>query len=85
MQQQYIKVFKDDGKKLCYISKHKKRVSWVSEHINDVTAHYNLEKGKWKVDDVLIVSEPITSKEFYNVNQKMMLFTDIDKNNIYAI
>lgn len=85
MQQQYIKVFQDDGKKLCYMSKHKKRVSWIEKHIDDVIEHYNLGKGKWKVVNVLIVSEPITSKEFYNVNQKMILFTDINKKNIMAL
>ena len=67
------------------MSKHKKRVSWIEKHIDDVIEHYNLGKGKWKVVNVLIVSEPITSKEFYNVNQKMILFTDINKKNIMAL
>ena len=66
-----------DGK-LCYISKHKRRVEWVKSHINDVIVQYNLPTGKWKVSDALIVNEPIISNSYYHKNQKILLFSELD-------
>ena len=47
MHQEYLSVFCDKGNKLCYVSKHKKRVAWIAEHIDDILLQYNLPKGKW--------------------------------------
>ena len=85
MQQQYLSVFCDNGKKLCYISKHKRRVDWVKNHLDDVIEHYRLPKGNWKVDDILILSEPIISNEYYHKKQKCILFSDISEKTIFRL
>jgi len=79
MHQEYLRIFCDNGDKLCYISKHKRRVEWIKAHIDDVLIQYNLQKGNWKVEDLLIVNEAIISNEYYHQNQKLLLYTDIDK------
>lgn len=77
MHQQYLSVFCDEGNKLCYISKHKKRVDWIKAHIDDVVAKYNLDQDKWKVFDALVVDESITSNEFYHQNQTILLYSEL--------
>ncbi|MBR5874732.1 MAG: hypothetical protein IKY90_08380 [Oscillospiraceae bacterium] len=85
MHQQYLNVFCDNGNKLCYISKHKRRVDWIKSHLNDVIEHYKLSKKNWKVDDILILSEPVISNEYYHKNQKTILFSDISEKSIYNL
>lgn len=85
MQQQYIEVFCDTDKKLCYMSKHKRRVGWIKEHMDDVIDHYHLSKDNWRVDDVLVLSEPIISNEYYHKNQKTILFSDILEKNVFKL
>lgn len=85
MHQQYLSVFCDDGSKLCYISKHKKRVNWVKEHIDDVIVNYNLEKGKWKVVEALVVDENIISNDFYHLNQTIILYSDLTDESLKRI
>ena len=85
MHQEYLKIFCDYGDKLCYISKHKRRVKWIKEHIDDVLVHYKLSGKNWKVDDLLIVNEDIISSEYYHQKQKIMLYSDIDKKAISNI
>lgn len=85
MHQEYLSVFCDNGKKLCYISKHKRRLLWVQEHINDVLQQYSLVNGNWKVQDLLITSDSITSNEFYHQKQKMLLFSEITASNIHKL
>ena len=75
---EYMSIFCDSDGKLCYISKHKRRVEWVKSHINDVIVQYNLPTGKWKVSDALIVNEPIISDSYYHKNQKILLFSELD-------
>lgn len=74
---QYIDVFCDNGEKPCYISRHKKRVTWIKEHIDDVIAKYHLKQGKWKVFDALVVDECIISNEFYHQNQTILLYSEL--------
>lgn len=86
MHREYMNIFcNDEDGHLCYIAKHKKRVNWIREHIDDVVAHYRLPKGKWKVDDVLIVSEAIISNDFYSKGQKILLFSEINEQRIMKI
>lgn len=77
MYQEYLEVFCDKGDRLCYVSKHKRRVAWIKEHISDVISHYNLESGKWSVGEVMIVNEIIVSNEYFHKHQKIILFSDI--------
>ena len=85
MHQEYLRVFCDQKDKLCYISKHKRRVNWMKNHIEDIITHYNLAQGKWKIDDVLILNEEIISNEFFHINQKAILYADISKKSINNI
>lgn len=77
MHQEYLNVFCDKKDKLCYLSKHKRRVEWIKNHIDDVIEFYKLEKGKWKIDDIFITNEIIVSNEFYHKHQKIILYSDI--------
>ncbi len=85
MHQEYLRVFCDQKGELCYISKHKRRVAWIKNHIDDIIKHYNLAHGKWKIDDVLILNEQIISNEYYHINQKTILYADISKESINNI
>ena len=85
MHQEYLRVFCDQKDKLCYISKHKRRVTWMKNHIEDIIKHYNLDHGNWKIDDILILNEQIISNEYFHINQKTILFADISKESINNI
>ena len=82
LNQQYLNIFCDKDKKLCHITRHKKRVDWIKKHIDDIIKDFSLEPFYWKVVDVLVVSEPIVSNEFYNKKQKIILFSEISKSTI---
>ena len=60
-----------------FISRHKKRVNWIKEHIDDVIEKYGLKKGKWKVVEALVVDECIISNEFYHQNQTIILYSEL--------
>ena len=79
LHQEYLRMFCDEKGKLCYISKHKKRVAWIKEHIDDILLQYSLPEGKWKVRDALIVDEPIISNELFQKGQQILLYSDISK------
>lgn len=83
--QEYLKVFCDQNDKLCYISKHKRRVEWMKKHLQDIIKHYHLDSVNWKIDDLLIVNEDIVSNEYYHLKQKILLYTDISKDSINKI
>ena len=83
--QEYLKVFCDQNDKLCYISKHKRRVEWIKKHLQDIIKHYHLDSVNWKIDDLLIVNEDIVSNEYYHLKQKILLYTDISKDSINKI
>lgn len=79
MYQQYLSVFVDDEKELCYISRHHKRVEWVKNHITDVLKNYNLSGDGWKVTEALVVDESIVCNDFYHKDQKIILYTELTK------
>lgn len=85
MYQEYQRVFCDNGSKLCYVSKHKRRVQWIKDHINDVIKHYDLPKEKWSVQDVLITNEVIISNEIYHKNQNILLYSEISEKSIMKL
>ena len=74
---EYTKLFCDKDNKLCYVSKHKKRVEWIENHIDDVMLEFNLKPGKWKVKDVLIVSNEITSNLIYHKDQRIITYAEL--------
>ena len=85
MYEEYQRVFCDNGSKLCYISKHKRRVQWIKDHINDIIKQYNLPKGNWSVQDVFITNEVIVSNEIYHKNQKILLYSEINEKKILKL
>lgn len=85
MYQEYLKVFCDQNDKLCYISKHKRRVEWMKKHLQDIIIHYHLDPVKWKIDDILIVNEDIVCNEYYHLEQKILLYSDISQSSINRI
>ncbi len=85
MHRQYLDVFCDKKDKLCYMSKHRRRVEWVSNHISDVITQYNLPEGKWKVESLLITSEPVIGSKFFKKDQKAMLYTEITEKTLHKI
>lgn len=76
---EYTKLFCDNGNKSCYVSKHKERVKWIENHIGDVIIDFRLKPGKWKVKDVLIVSNEITSNLIYHKDQKIITYAELSK------
>ena len=79
MYQQYLSVFVDDEKELCYMSRHHKRVDWVKNHITDVLKNYNLSGDGWKVTEALVVDESIVCNDFYHKDQKIILYSELTK------
>ena len=85
MYQEYQSVFCDNGSKLCYISKHKRRLNWVKEHIEDVIKYYNLPAGNWTVRDLLITNEVIIGNEVYHMNQTILLYSELNEKRVLKI
>ncbi len=84
MDREYKKIFVD-GKKPCFITKHKRRISWVEEHLDDVIKHFNLPEGRWSVHSAMFVSEEIVSNLFYHKNETIITYSDITKSTIFSI
>jgi len=84
MNQEYQRIFIDSDKP-CYITKHKRRVAWVADHLSDVIAHYKLTGKKWSVQSAMFVSEEIVSNEFYHAHEKIIVYSDITEKNIKSI
>ena len=58
IQQEYIKMFVDKEKELCFASKHQRRVQWLINHVADIREEYALDDRDWKIKGIFIVSEP---------------------------
>ena len=84
MDQEYQRLFVDT-KKPCYISRHKRRVEWVKNHVEDVKAHFQLLGEKWVVKDTLFVSDEIVSNAFYNKGQKIIVYSEITEKSIKSV
>lgn len=84
MDQEYRRIFVD-GKKPCYMTKHKRRVAWVHEHLEDVKIHFGLTDGKWSVKPVMFVSEEIVSNAFYHQNEQVIVYSQISEKNVKSV
>ena len=84
MDQEYKRIFVD-GDKLCYMAKHKRRAAWVKDHLEDVKMHFSLPDGKWAVKTVMFVSEEIISNAFYHQGEKIIVYSDITKENVKSV
>ena len=84
MDQEYQRIFVD-GDKPCYMTKHKRRAAWIKDHLEDVRAHFSLPDGKWSVKTVMFVSEEIVSNLFYHQGEKIIVYSDINEENVKSI
>lgn len=70
---EYNEMFVDKGKKKCYITKHKRRIEWVKNHLHDVCTELKLgNTDLWSVIGLFIVEEPIISNQVYNLNVEII-------------
>lgn len=83
--QEHTKMFQDNGKKLCFVNKHLRRVNWVENHINDLIQEYHLEKKIWTVYGVFIVNEPIVSNQIYKQNIAIISESELSVESIRKI
>ena len=84
MDQEYKRIFVD-GEKPCYMTKHKRRVTWIKDHLEDVKAHFNLPEGKWSVKTVMFVSEEIVSNLFYHQGEHIIIYSNITKKTAVSV
>lgn len=78
MNQEYKRIFVDEDKP-SYLTKHKRRVEWVKNNIEDVKKHFSLVDGNWTVKSVMFVSEEIISNLFYHQKEKIIVYSNITK------
>ena len=84
MDQEYKRIFVD-GEKPCYMTKHKRRATWIKDHLEDVKAHFNLPEGKWSVKTVMFVSEEIVSNLFYHQGEHIIIYSNITKKTAVSV
>ncbi|MFW2503469.1 hypothetical protein ACN078_20300 [Clostridium diolis] len=79
MDLEYRKMFVDKEGEKCFATKHKRRVLWINEHLEDVKIQYGLDGEGWSIKDVFIVSEAIISNAFYNAGATIITYGEITK------
>lgn len=84
IQVEYQKMFVD-GKKICYATKHERRVNWVREHMEDLKIQYGLKNVAWKVTGLFIVSEPLISTQVYQQNIEVISKAELSVDRIRSI
>ena len=84
MEQEYKRMFVD-GDKICFATKHKRRVNWLIAHINDIIEEFNLKPGKWTVKEAYIVDEEIISNTYHKKGKTILLYSSLNEEIIKAI
>lgn len=84
MDQEYKRIFVD-GEKPCYMTKHKRRVAWIQEHLEDVKKHFCLSDGKWVVKPAMFVSDDIVSNAFYHQGETIIVYSQITEKSVKAV
>ncbi|ASN03852.1 hypothetical protein [Virgibacillus necropolis] len=79
MDLEYQKMFVDKDNKKCFATKHKRRTSWVKEHIEDIKEHYRLTGDGWTAKEIFIVNKAIISNAFYNAGATIITYGEITK------
>lgn len=83
---EHMSLFEDKGKKKCYVTKHRRRVKWISSHLSDVIDQYGLDKSyTWNVKGLFIVDQPQVSNNFYNENLPFLSRPQLNKENLLKI
>lgn len=85
IQLEYKKMFVDDKKK-CFATKHKRRVEWVREHLEDLKLQYRLDNSAvWRVKSLFIVSEPLISNQIYGKDIEVVSKSELSVEKIRSI
>jgi len=82
---EYQKMFVDKGDKKCFATKHKRRVLWVREHLEDVKMQYKIAGDGWTVKELFIVNEAIISNAFYNAGATIITYGEISKERLQRV
>jgi len=82
---EYQKMFVDKSDKKCFATKHKRRASWINEHLEDMKIQFELAGDGWTVKDIFIVSEAIISNSFYNVGATIITYDEISKERLRRV
>lgn len=82
---EYQKMFVDKSDKKCFATKHKRRASWVNDHLEDIKIQYELEGDGWTVKDIFIVSQAIISNAFYDTGATIITYSEISKEKLQKI
>ena len=81
---EYEKMFVD-GKSLCYVSKHMKRLDWVRGHFDDVRKEYNLDNSKWQIKGLFIIHDQLISTKIYKKQIKVLSINELTVKKIRSI
>ena len=77
--QEYERLFVDKERKKCFLTKHKRRVDWIENHIDDVIEEYSLQKGTWRVKYMFVTNEHCTANDIFNMNEKIYSIKEINE------
>ena len=82
---EYLNLFVDNKYKKSFLTKHKRRVDWVKEHIDDVIKHYSLPNGNYKVCYMFVTSEYCTANDVFKIKEKIYSIKELDEKIILNI
>jgi len=82
---EYQKMFVDKGDKKCFVTKHRRRATWINEYLEDIKIQYELAGDGWTVKDIFIVSEAIISNAFYNAGATIITYDEISKERLQRV
>ena len=79
---EYKKMFDSNNSKSLY-KKHKHRVNWIVNHIDDIIEEYKLPKYKWKIKDMFIVDDYVISKSAYDIDVNLYTLSELTEEKLY--
>ena len=82
---EYLNLFVDTKDKRSFLTKHKRRVDWIKEHIDDVIKQYCLPNANYKVYYMFVTSEYCTANEVFKIKENIYSIKELDKKIILNI
>lgn len=82
---EYLNLFVDNKDKKSFLTKHKKRVDWVKEHIDDVIKHYSLQNDNYKVYYMFVTNEYCTANDVFKIKEKIYSIKELNEKIIFNI
>jgi hypothetical protein len=67
------------------MTKHKRRVAWIQDHLEDVKKHFGLSTGKWSVRPAMFVSDDIVSNAFYHQKETILVYSQITEKSVKSV